>query len=79
MSEKKQTALGFLESTFLKRLKDAGIFISKYDLKLIEKAKEMEKEQIVDFFIYFKKKGESCIGMSIEGFVKQYFKETYGE
>jgi hypothetical protein len=46
--ENKQTAVEFLESTFLNRLADAGIMISKYDLKLFEKAKEMEKKQTDD-------------------------------
>ena len=46
MSNKKQTAVTFLESTLIKRLKDAGIFISKFDYKLIEQAKAMEKKQI---------------------------------
>jgi hypothetical protein len=48
MKNKKQTAVEFLEQTFLKRMQEV-YFISKYDLKLFEQAKEMEKEQMIDF------------------------------
>ena len=70
MSNKKQTAVEFLESTLIKRLKDAGIFISKFDYKLIEQAKAMEKEQIENAF----ENGMNAVNIHN---LEQYYKETY--
>ena len=73
MSNKKQTAVTFLESTLIKRLEDVGIFISKFDYKLIEQAKAMEKKQIKDAF----NKGELYNSQNETKPSEQYYKETY--
>jgi hypothetical protein len=60
MSNKKQTAVEWLL---------AQININGFQLKHIEQAKAMEKEQIMDAFI----NGEHSLGEDGE----QYYKETY--
>lgn len=75
MSNKKQTAVGFLESTLIKRLEDAGIFISKFDYKLIEIAKAMEKEQIMKGIIENYTEDMSITNAIVKA--KQYIKHTY--
>ena len=69
MTSKKLTAVTFIESTLIKRLKDAGIFISKFDYKLLEQAKAMEKEQIIHAF-------ETTYKIS-RIVAEKYYKETY--
>lgn len=46
-----------------------------YDI--IQQAKQMEKEQIINFFLFFRNNGEKYLGMTIEQFVEQYYNETY--
>lgn len=75
MSENKQTAVEFLETTFLNRLVDAGIMISKYDLKLFERAKQMEREQIIEAFVAGDERGTKDIPFNAE----QYYSQTYGK
>jgi hypothetical protein len=45
---KKQTAVEWLESEFIKLESTTGVYANMYDL--IEEAKEMEKEQIEDAY-----------------------------
>lgn len=79
----KQTAVEFLESAFLNRLADAGIMISKYDLKLFEKAKEMEKRQIMDARQDGHDSTSGCDSCgyknSLDGSNESFYKETYGK
>jgi hypothetical protein len=67
MSNKKQTAVEWLEMEIVKLEKNYAIPYIIYIL--CEQAKEMEKEQIMDAFI----NGEHSLGEDGE----QYYKETY--
>jgi hypothetical protein len=78
MSNKKQTAVTFLESTLIKRLEDAGIFISKFDYKLFEQAKAMHKEEIINACNQNEFEDEDNLGIA-DNLTKgeQYYKENY--
>jgi len=64
MSNKKQTGVDWLEA-YLKTYTSFNLH------KIIEKAKEMEKEQIINAFV----SGERQQGFESEA--EQYYKETY--
>ena len=73
---KQQTAVEWLEAEFLKLEETIGVHGVMYEL--IEKAKEMEKEQIVNAY----KDGnhsEMRGGKVIFEKMEQYFTETYGK
>jgi hypothetical protein len=90
MSNKKQTAVEFLEQTFLKRMQEV-YFISKYDLKLFEQAKAMHKDEIIKAINEVSENNVKYANMiiaswsQIEGelfmhntkLAEQYYKETY--
>lgn len=45
--------------------------------RVFEKAKEMEKQQFIDFFMWFRDNGEKYLGLSIEQFVEEFYKQKY--
>lgn len=51
----------------------------RYVEEVLDKSKQMEKEQFINFFLFFRNNGEKYLGMTIEQFVEQYYKETYGK
>jgi hypothetical protein len=65
-----KTAVDWLEQQLFDKL---GNF-TKGD---IEQAKEMEKHQFVDFFMWFRDNGEKYLGLSIEQFVEEYYNQKY--
>lgn len=67
---------GAWENISIRRVQ-ISIDVSDY-LILKRQAKQMEKEQIINFFLFFRNNGEKYLGMTIEQFVEQYYKETYG-
>jgi hypothetical protein len=44
--------------------------------ELILEAKEMERNQLIDFFKFFRDNGENHIGLTIEQFVDLYLKSN---
>ena len=76
---KKQTAVQWLVEKLMK-----GDFVNNPD-ELIEQAKAMEKEQMIDFHIECMKKGLEVDGSEwkelylpkIKDIAEQYYKETY--
>lgn len=42
-----------------------------------EQAKEMEKQQFVDFFMWFRDNGERYLGLSIEQFVEEFYNQKF--
>ncbi len=38
-------------------------------------AKKKEKQQLIDFFMWFRDNGEKYLGLSIEKFVDEYYKQ----
>ena len=65
-----KTAVDWLEQQLFDKL---GNF-TKGD---IEQAKEMEKQQFVDFFMWFRDNGEKYLGLSIEQFVEEFYKQKF--
>ena len=65
-----KTAVDWLEQQLFDKL---GNF-TKGD---IEQAKEMEKQQFVDFFMWFRNNGERYLGLSIEQFVDEFYKQKF--
>jgi hypothetical protein len=45
--------------------------------KIAQQAKKMEKKQFVDFFMWFRDNGEKYLGLTIEQFVEEYYKQKY--
>jgi len=44
--------------------------------ELILEAKEMERNQLIDFFKFFRDNGENYIGLTIEQFVELYLNQS---
>jgi hypothetical protein len=44
--------------------------------ELILEAKEMERNQLIDFFKFFRDNGENHIGLTIEQFVELYLNQS---
>ncbi len=44
---------------------------------ILEEAKEIEKKQFVDFFMWFRNNGERYLGLSIEQFVEEFYKQKF--
>lgn len=44
---------------------------------ILEEAKKIEKKQFVDFFMWFRDNGERYIGLSIEQFVEEFYKQKF--
>jgi hypothetical protein len=72
----KQTAVEWLEQEFIKLESTVGVFGVMYEL--IEKAKEMEKEQKIHF-------SKKCLDKALDTDIRtahlkieQYYGETYG-
>jgi hypothetical protein len=72
---KQQTAVEFLFIQIYEKFEMKGD--GRLMDEILEQAKQMEKENFVKFFVWFRDNGEKYIGMSIEEFVEQYYKETY--
>jgi hypothetical protein len=70
--EKKQTALEWLEQEFIKLESTTGVFAVMYEL--IEEAKKMEKDQIID--AHYEGQCDNKEGYPIE-ISKQYYSEKY--
>ncbi len=68
----KQTAVEWLEQEFVKLESTIGVYGVMYEL--IEQAKAMEKEQIINTF----KDAQVFKVMNDETRAEQYFNETYG-
>jgi hypothetical protein len=66
-----QTAVKWLEKEFVKLESTIGVYSVMYEL--IEQAKEMEKQQIIDAY----DKGEFNQGCNEDA--EQYYNETYGK
>jgi hypothetical protein len=45
--------------------------------KIAEQAKQIEKKQFVDFFMWFRDNGEKYLGLSIEQFVEEYYNQKF--
>ena len=48
----------------------------KAEIKIFEQAKEMERNQLIDFFKFFRDNGENYIGLTIEQFVELYLNQS---
>jgi len=48
-----------------------------FNNNILEEAKQIEKKQFVDFFMWFRDNGERYIGLSIEQFVEEYYNKKY--
>jgi hypothetical protein len=70
--ENKQTAVDWLEKEFVKLESTVGVHGVMYEL--IEQAKEMEKDQIID--AHYEGQCDNTEGYPIE-ISKQYYNETY--
>lgn len=67
--EKKQTAVEWIEKEFLKLESTIGVHHSMY--VIIEKAKQMHREDIINSFFEGAYGGDNISG-------EQYYNETYG-
>ena len=74
----KQTAVEWLEQEFIKLESTVGVFGVMYEL--IEKAKQMEKEQIMDAIFFGMQKGLNVnkVPETDNDWVNNYYNETYG-
>jgi hypothetical protein len=73
-----KTALEWLNSELKLLTTSSGIHMSwKMMDSLINETKEKEKKQFVDFFMWFRDNGERYIGLSIEQFVEEFYKQKY--
>jgi hypothetical protein len=73
---KKETAVEWLVTELKKTDMGKNLLEQTYNKTLMNKAKEMEKEQLEKelnaFFLFIRNSGEHFIGMPIEQFVKSY-------
>lgn len=73
-----KTALEWLNSELERLTTGAGIHMSWQMMdSLINEAKEKEKENLIDFFMFFRDNGERYIGLSIEQFVEEFYKQKF--
>ena len=70
--EKKQTAVEWLEQEFIKLESTVGVFGVMYEL--IEKAKQMEREQMIDAIL----DNRNITSQVTLRDAEQYYNETYG-
>lgn len=70
--EKKQTAVQWLENEFIKLEATIGVYGVMYEL--IEQAKQMEKEQMIDAIL----DNRNITSQVTLKDAEQYFNETYG-
>lgn len=59
---------------FAERIQSDQIFSFE---RVFEKAKEMEKQQFIDFFMWFNDNGEKYLGLSIEKFFEEYYNQKF--
>lgn len=59
---------------FAERIQSDKIFSFE---RVFEKAKEMEKQQFIDFFMWFRDNGERYLGLSIEKFIEEYYNQKF--
>ena len=71
MNNNKQTAVEWLEKEFVKLEATIGVYSKMYEI--IEQAKEMEKQQIIDAFMGY----ETYSSENLE-LAEQYYEETFG-
>lgn len=69
--ENKQTSIDWL----VEKLEESGIPLMKYELEMIEQAKEMEKEQIIDAY----KGGVNLLAGDVESASECYYNKTYNK
>ena len=71
-----KTAVQWLNDELERLTTASGIHMSwKMVDSLINEAKEKEKENLIDFFMWFRDNGEKYLGLSIEQFVNEYYKQ----
>lgn len=71
-----KTAVEWLNEELERLTTASGIRMSwKMMDSLINEAKEKEKENLIDFFMWFRDNGEKYLGLSIEQFVNEYYKQ----
>ena len=70
MSNKKHTAVEWIEA-YLKTYTSFNLY------KIIEKAKEIEKEQNIDAYNQGRRNGQTNWGVGNDITAEQYYKETY--
>ena len=77
MADKQQTAVEWLvEQMRLRR--DEGLSLSFYDLEMFaKKAKQMEKEQIMDAWDDGQSNGATVCTQKVDNPSEQYYNETY--
>jgi hypothetical protein len=68
---KNKTAVEFLTDKLFNELQFA------FSNNILEEAKKIEKKQFVDFFMWFRDNGERYIGLSIEQFVDEFYKQKF--
>jgi hypothetical protein len=73
-----KTAVEWLNSELELLTTSSGIHMSWQMMdSLINETKEKEKKQFVDFFMWFRDNGEKYIGLSIEQFVDEFYKQKF--
>jgi hypothetical protein len=73
-----KTAVEWLNSELERLTTAAGIHMSwKMMDSLINEAKEKEKENLIDFFMFFRNNGERYLGLTIEQFVEEFYNQKY--
>lgn len=73
-----KTALEWLNSELERLTTAAGIHMSWQMMdSLINEAKEKDKENLIDFFMFFRDNGEKYLGLSIEKFVEEYYNQKF--
>ena len=66
------TALEYLVEQLQKRSTD----LTMWHNDILVKVKEMERNQLIDFFKFFRDNGENHIGLTIEQFIELYLKQN---
>lgn len=66
------TAIDYL----VKQLQKEYKWFPSTQSELILKAKAMERNHLIDFFLFFRDNGENHIGLTIEQFVDLYLKSN---
>lgn len=76
MSNKKQTAVEWLINYIETQNKNGYEFHPKYNEEIINQAKELEKQQIVNTYLYGKYESDLVV-MSDKYYAEQYYNETF--
>ena len=67
-----RTAIDYLVEQLQKEYK----WFPSTQSELILEAKEMERNHLIDFFLFFRDNGENHIGLTIEQFIDLYLRQN---